>query len=46
MVEHLHRVSFSAERTPRYEMLDGMNKLSCMNATEAAELKLTIERYF
>ena len=23
MVEHLHRVSFSAERTPRVEMLDG-----------------------
>jgi hypothetical protein len=26
MVEHLHRVSFSAERTPRIEMLDGKDK--------------------
>lgn len=26
MVEHLHRVSFSAERTPRYEMLDGKSE--------------------
>jgi hypothetical protein len=26
MVEHLHRVSFSAERTPRIEMLEGEKK--------------------
>lgn len=41
MVEHLHRVSFSAERTPRTEMLAG----KCPHS-QAERVVATMKRLF